>query len=581
MSAPTAPNPSTAFARVLVDELMRGGVTDAVLAPGSRSAALAFALAEAEGLRLHTSIDERSAGFVALGLARASGRPAPVLVTSGTAAANLLPAAVEADAAGVPWLALTADRPPELRDAGANQTIDQTHLFGRRTRWFHDPGPPEDRPGAVAAWRSMTARALAEAEGRSGRPGPVQLNLPFREPTVPASDDGRSSAAPFTADLAGRPDGAPWTRVAAAPRSVPAEAVASLADLVAATEAGVVIAGDAEVNPAAAAGLARVCGWPLLAEPLSPARAHAETVSTAHWLASAPAFAEAHRPEVVLRLGRSGLSRPLAGLLAGATEVLVDPDGRWLDPSHALATLLVGDVDTTARALAAALPGRGPSAWSRAWADAEARARAALDAALDAEPGMSEPRTARDVAAAVPDGGALVVASSMPVRDLDATMAARDGLVVHANRGASGIDGFVGTTLGVALGHDGPTVALAGDLSLLHDVGALLLRADGPLDVTIVVADNDGGGIFSHLPQAAYPSVFERVFGTPHGVDLAALAGAHGVPYERVDDPAALGDAVRRNLDAGGVRLVAVATEREEQVAVRRRLGAAVAAALD
>jgi 2-succinyl-5-enolpyruvyl-6-hydroxy-3-cyclohexene-1-carboxylate synthase len=596
-----AANPSHAQALVLVDELARCGMTDAVLAPGSRSAALAMAMHDDPRVRLHVEVDERSAGFLAVGLARASGRPAAVIVTSGSAVANLHPAVVEADTGEVPLLLLTADRPPELRATGANQAIDQLVLFGRAVRWFVDVGVAEDRTGVVAYWRSTLSRAWATALGAGGPPGPVHVNLPFREPTVPVSDDGRTSVAgPFAQPLDGRRGGRPWVavdRVATAPDPA---VVADLAGRVAAVERGLVVVGQTTVPPGPIHELARAAGWPILAEPASNARSGALAVAHTHHLLAHAGFARAHRPELVLRIGRTGLSRHLAGLLGTEVpQVLLDRNGAWHDPDRAVAELVVGDPAAVCAALAAHLGVAAGSDWLDGWLAADARARAVLDGLLEADDAVSEPRVARDLAAALPAGSALVVASSMPVRDLDQFLAPRDGIRILANRGASGIDGFVSTVLGVALARGlaredaavvggqpgpvgGPTVALAGDLSLLHDANGFLLSPDAErIDATFVVVDNDGGGIFHFLPQAAFPGSFERVFGTPHGRDLAELARFHRLGYEPVQTASALVPAVTAATARGGVQLVHVRTDRQANLDLHRRLTRAVADVLD
>jgi 2-succinyl-5-enolpyruvyl-6-hydroxy-3-cyclohexene-1-carboxylate synthase len=596
-SSAAAANPSHAQALVLVDELARCGVTDAVLAPGSRSAAVAMAVHDDPRVRLHVEIDERSAGFLAVGLARATGRPAAVIVTSGSAVANLHPAVVEADTGEVPLLLLTADRPPELRSTGANQAIDQLALFGRAVRWFVDVGVAEDRPGAPAYWRSTFARAWAAAVGAGGAAGPVHVNLPFREPTVPVTDDGRVRAAgPFSHPLDGRPGGRPWVRVDRFPAVPDPAAVAAIAGRIAATERGVVVVGQTVAPAGPIHDLARAAGWPVVAEPASNARSGDLAVAHAHDLLAHEGFRRAHRPELVLRIGRTGLSRHLAGLLGpDVPQLLIEPDASWHDPDRAVAELLVGDPAAVCTALAAHLGGPAGSDWLDGWLAADRRARQVLDEHLDADDAVSEPRVARDLGAGLPAGSALVVASSMPVRDLDRFLAPRDGIRVIANRGASGIDGFVSTALGVALGRGrpaapggslgpvgGPTVALAGDLSLLHDANGFLLSPDVErLDVTFVVVDNDGGGIFHFLPQAAFPAPFERVFGTPHGRDLAALARFHGLGYEAVERAAALVPAVLAAAEQGGIHLVHVRTDRRTNVELHRRLTAAVGDALD
>ena len=586
-----AENPSRALALVLVDELVRAGMTDACLAPGSRSAPLAMALAEHPAVRLHVTIDERSAAFLALGLAKGSGRPAAVVSTSGTAAANFHPAVVEADHSGTPLIVLTADRPPELRQTGANQTIDQVKIYGAAVRWFAEVGVPEARPGSVAYWRSLAARAWASACGpRPGLGGPVHLNLSFRDPLVPVPEgDG------FAYDLGGRPDGRPWTEVRAPARPLAEQDLEHLAGGVASAERGLVVVGDCRVDPAPVLAFAQAAGWPLVAEAVSGLRTGPNAVSTYDALLRHDRFARAHRPDLVLRIGRTGTSRALGDLLgrqvgdAGdardVRQVLIDPGSRWPDPERSLSLVVEADPGLACADLAKAVVRREQTAWLASWLGAERVARGALDRALDEGERPTEPRTARDVAAGLPSGATLVAGSSMPVRDLDWFMAPRSGLRVLGNRGASGIDGFVSTTLGAALAGGagtGPTVALAGDLSMLHDQNGLLLaRTEQPVDAVFVVVSNDGGGIFSFLPQAAFPEHFERVFGTPHGVSFRVLAALHRCGYERVERAADLVPAVTGAVGAGGVHIVEVPTDREANVADHQRAWQAVASALD
>jgi 2-succinyl-5-enolpyruvyl-6-hydroxy-3-cyclohexene-1-carboxylate synthase len=578
-----AHNPSHALALVVVDELARGGVTDAVLAPGSRSAALAMALHDDPRIRLHVELDERSAGFLAIGLARATGRVAPVVVTSGSAVANLHPAVIEADAARVPLLLLTADRPPELRHTGANQAIDQVALFGRALRWAVDLGVAEDRPASVGYWRSTVSRALAEATGASRPAGPVQVDLPFREPTVPRSDDGRASAEPFRQPLDGRDGQRPWLAVERAPRRLGAATLEDLAARIVATERGLLVIGQTHADTTPALALARAAGWPVIAEPGSGARTDELVVGTAHHLLAHEGFARAHRPDLVLRIGRTGLSRHLAALLGpDVPQVLLDPDGAWDDPDRAVSQLLIAEVAGTCEAVVELLAVPAGSAWLDRWRRADALAWETIDDILDGSDEPSEPRTARDLGAALPAGATLVAASSMPIRDLDQFLRPRPGLRIVANRGASGIDGFVSTALGVGLGSGGPVVALTGDLSLLHDAnGFLLSPAVDRLDVTFVTVDNDGGGIFSFLPQAEFTGSFERIFGTPHGRDLQALARFHRLGYAAVTAASELPGAVRQAVDAGGLQLVHVRTDRTENLALHRAVTAAVGRALD
>jgi 2-succinyl-5-enolpyruvyl-6-hydroxy-3-cyclohexene-1-carboxylate synthase len=571
MQPDRAANAGHAFSVVVVDELCRHGVTEAVVAPGSRSTPLALALAADDRVRLHVRIDERSAAFVALGLARGSGRAVPVLCTSGTAAAHFLAAALEADQSHVPLLLLTADRPPELRGTGANQTIDQVGLFAAAARWSCDLGVPEARPDSVRYWRSTVSRAVLTALGRvGGSPGPVQLNVPMREPLTP-TDDGVG----FPYPLDGRPDGAPWTAGTVSP---PAPLPTEIRTRLEQASRGVVVAGDglAEGDVAGVLRLAAAKGWPVVAEPNSNARRGPQALRTTDAVLRDERFTSSHQPEVVVVAGRLGLSRALLGWVAAQPVILVDAHGRWNDPMRS--------ADTIAALRPAALAGIGgavaDTSWLADWLDASSAAGAAIDSVLDAEPGLTEPMVAREVGAAVPDGAILVVASSMPIRDLDATLRPRDGVRVVANRGVSGIDGFVSTAIGTALAHHGPTVALAGDLSLLHDVNGLIVRDGHPLDLTIVVVDNDGGGIFSLLPQADADDgqTFQQLFGTPHGLDLAAVVEAYGVTYRRAADAPTLRAAVTEV--GSGIRVVGVHTDRAANADLHRRLADAAAAAV-
>jgi 2-succinyl-5-enolpyruvyl-6-hydroxy-3-cyclohexene-1-carboxylate synthase len=562
---------TTAFARSVVDEWVRQGVTDACLAPGSRSAPLALALAAHEGVRLHVHLDERSASFFALGLAKVSGVPAVLLCTSGTAAANLHPAVLEAAHARVPMIVCTADRPPELRDTGAGQTIDQQKLYGDAVRWFHDPGVPTARPGAAAQWRAMASRAFATAT--SGPAGPVHLNLPFAEPLVPTGEP--------LVDHDGRSAERPWTARAPGVRAPSVGMLDALSRLVADTPRGLVVAGwGAATDPRTVLRFAGAAGWPVLADPISGLRVPG-TISTYDPLLRDPGFAAAHRPDVVLRIGGPLTSKVATQWLDPAVgQVLVDPDGTWLDPWHAAAGRMEADPELLLSTLADAIDVLVDDAWTGAWRDADAAARAAVDRMVDAWDEPFEGRIARDVFAAVPDDARLVVASSMPVRDLESFAAPRDGVTVHANRGANGIDGFVSTTLGIAAASDGPTVALLGDLCFLHDANGLLGVTGRGLDATFVVVDNGGGGIFSFLPHADLPEHFETLFATPQRVDIAALARLHDVDVTDVARAADVGPAVRAAADRGGVRMVLVRTDRTTNVARHREVWSAVAAAL-
>jgi len=571
-----AGNPSQALAVTLVDEFVRQGVTHAVLAPGSRSAPLALALAEDDRIELLVSIDERSAAFLALGIARSTARPALLACTSGTAAANFLPAIVEAANDRVPLIALTADRPPELRGTGANQTIDQLKLYGDAVRWFCEMGAPDGHSGEPRHWRSSASRAFAESTGVTGAPGPVHLNLAFREPLVPDALPG------FDLDLAGRADGRPWTQTRRTPRAPDAGDVDEVTELISAHDRGVIVAGAGALDGPALLGLARRAGFPVLAEPSSNARLEAPAIAHYEALLRSERFSTDHRPSLVLRFGKSGLSRALGRYLESCPEHLsVDPDGAWVDPQRLAHRMIHADPGLLCRAVSERVTDRSDSEWQEAWRRGDELAGRALDEYLDALEDSSEPRIARDVAAALPEESNLVVSSSMPVRDLDGLMAPRGGIRVHGNRGANGIDGFVSTALGIALGSRRPTVALCGDLALLHDQNGLLnARALESTGCVFVVVNNDGGGIFSFLEQAAYPVHFERVFGTPHGVDFADIARVHRCGYALVDDPKFLATRLIGALDKRGVHLIEVRTERASNVVVHRDMYAAVDAAL-
>jgi 2-succinyl-5-enolpyruvyl-6-hydroxy-3-cyclohexene-1-carboxylate synthase len=480
------------FAATLVDEWVRAGVQHAVVSPGSRSTPLALAVAQSS-LRTHVVLDERSAGFFAVGLGLATGRPAVVVTTSGTAAVELHPAVVEADLARVPLLVCTADRPPELHHVGAPQTVEQRLLFAEAVRWAFEPGVADQ--AAAHTWRSLASRAVLATET-----GPVHVNLAFRDPLV-------GDAGPLPE---GRADGAPWHRAWGPTGAAPS--TPALPD----AARGVIVAG-AGAPPDATTALAAAMGWPVLADPRSGCRTPAPTTVTA---ADAILRARALQPEpeFVLRVGAPWASKVVNQWLAGLAceQWLVGPS--WTDPER-VASLLLPDLPQPAQQPA-------PADWLAQWQDAEAKAQAAIEGAA-----TGEARIARDLMRGLPEGTTLFVSSSMPVRDVEWYGAPRTGVRVLANRGANGIDGVLSTALGVAA-SGAKTVVLLGDLAFLHDVGALALAARRTdLDLSIVVVDNGGGGIFSFLPQAQSLEAgrFEQLFGTPHGLDLEAVARGFGL----------------------------------------------------
>ncbi len=543
-----------AFATAVADELSRCGIKHVCIAPGSRSGPLALAFEREPGLDTHVHIDERSAGFFALGIARASRRPAVVVCTSGSAAANLFPAIVEARQALVPMVVMTADRPPELRATGANQTIDQLKMFGDSVVWFADSGIPDEAPGSAGYWRSLTCRAVTESIARSG---PVHLNVPLREPLYP---EGSSDSYPHP--IEGRAGGRPWTEVVSAPAACD-ETAAELARMIDGAERGVVVAGatTGELSPMLA--LAEAAGWPVLAEPSSNIRVPG-TISSYDALLRVGSFVDAHRPEVVLRTGKLALGRPLARFLSQARQVAIGAPGTWWDEQRKIATMVAADPGTLCGRVTNDLVPRTRTSWLASWRHHDDIARAAIDAALGSTDNPSEPRTARDLAAALPDGTNLFSASSMPVRELDSFMVPRTGLRIHANRGANGIDGNVSTAMGIAAASGARTAALVGDLALLHDSNAMLHDRSSELDLAVVVLNNDGGGIFSFLEQARVPD-FERIFGTPHGIDLQRWAHLYDIPSEIVTSAAALPEVV---LGGRGTRLIEVRTDRDDNLAL-------------
>jgi 2-succinyl-5-enolpyruvyl-6-hydroxy-3-cyclohexene-1-carboxylate synthase len=576
-----------AFAATLVDEWVRAGVRHAVVCPGSRSTPMALALVGHGGLAVHVRLDERSAAFTALGVGLATGVPAVVLTTSGTAAAELHAAVVEADLARVPLVVCTADRPPELRQVGAPQTIDQHRLFGGAVRWFHDPGVADPRV-EPSTWRSLGARSVAEATVGPHGPGPVHLNLPFREPLLGEPAPGQVPD--------GRPDGAPWHRVEAPPAAVPGEVVDRLTVAGARGRRGLVVVGAGGGEPGAVLDLADRLGWPVLADPRSGLRTGAGgVVAAADGILRSAAFADGHRPDLVLRLGGPWVSKVVGTFLTSAARqgtetVVVDPWWRWADPDRVATTVVTADPTALCRAVADRSGGTPADvSWREAWRAAEGAAQAAIDGVLGS-PGSvwTEPALARRLVAGLPDGSDLVVSSSMPIRDVEAFGSPRVGHPrVLANRGANGIDGVVSTALGVGLASDRPTAALVGDLAFLHDASALVRGAGSSVRCTVVVADNGGGGIFSFLPpaEAVDPGRFETLFGTPQVSDVAAVAAGFGLPVTDIG-PDSGADALAEALDglvgAEGVSVIRVRLpDRADNVAVHRRINRQVVEAVD
>jgi 2-succinyl-5-enolpyruvyl-6-hydroxy-3-cyclohexene-1-carboxylate synthase len=578
--------------RAFVDELARCGLRDACTSPGSRCAPLVLSLAREPRLRCHSHVDERCAGFFAVGLAKSSGLPVAVTCTSGTAAAELLPAAIEAREAGVPLLILTADRPPELRENGAGQAIDQLELYGGAAKWFFEVGVFDGdpaRPARLHWMRTLACRAYWTA--LEGRPGVVHLNFPLREPLV--TDDER-----LPADGTARPDGRPYVRRAPTHPETSGSA-AALGELVAGAKRGVLVAGRNERSPTlgqSAAAFCEAAGWPLLADPLSGARRGAAAIAHYDALLRDEAFAGSQRPDVVLRVGDLPVSKPLRTWLAdgaGVRQVALDPEGAWQDPASVLSDSLALDPAT---ALASNhVPPANPD-WLEGWRSADERAAEAILGVLGAE-GLSEPAVAAELGVLLPEQATLFVASSMPVRDLESFWPVRpDPPRVLCNRGANGIDGTVSSAFGAAAATDGagggPVILLIGDVALAHDIGGLLAARRLELDLTIVLLDNGGGGIFDFLPVAHAPmalssdaaeDLYTRHIATPTGLDFAVAAQLYGLEHEAVADVVSFRAALERALTPRprGSRIIEVRTDRTRNVALHRRAWEAVAGVLD
>jgi 2-succinyl-5-enolpyruvyl-6-hydroxy-3-cyclohexene-1-carboxylate synthase len=566
------------------DELGRCGLREACTSPGSRCAPLVLTFARDPRLRCHSHVDERCAGFFALGLAKASGLPVAVACTSGTAVAELLPAVVEAYEARVPMIVLSADRPPELRENGAGQSIDQIKLFGDYAKWFFEVGSHEATPERVRWMRGLACRAFWTAI--EGRPGVVHLNFPLREPLV--------CDPPPTAPAGGRPGGAPLT----ARRPPVADAAAdahALDELIADRRRGIVIAGRHErLTPLghAAAAFCTASGWPLLADPMSGARRGVAAIAHYDALLREQSFLEAHRPEAIVRIGDLPVSKPLRTWLADLTDVpqiALDPEGAWQDPATALSHSLAADPAATLNALSSKPRAADPS-WLAGWRSADERAAEAILRVLDGRDGnvLSEPALALELGVLLPDAATLFVASSMPVRDIETFWPVRaDPPRVLCNRGANGIDGTISSAFGTAAAEDGPVVLLIGDVAFAHDIGGLLAASRLDLKLTIVLVSNGGGGIFDFLPVSSTPMALERDLytehiATPTGLDFANAAALYGLTHECADSLPALRAALERALSQAQSAIVEVPTagDRTENVHLHRRVWSAVSAAL-
>ncbi len=568
--------------RAFVDELARCGMRAACTSPGSRCAPLVLTLVREERLNCYSHVDERCAGFFALGLAKSSGLPVAVTCTSGTAAAELLPAAIEAYEARVPLLLLTADRPPELREIGAGQAIDQLKLFGSAAKWFFEVGTQEAGPGRLHWMRTLACRAYWTA--LEGRQGVVHLNFPLREPLVV---EDRSEIGQLPAEETGRPGGSPY--VCRPP--VHAADDTRLRELVAGTKRGLVVAGRHERDTPLAQAAATFCeaaGWPLLADPLSGARRGDAAIAHYDALLRDEGFAAAARPDLVLRIGDLPVSRPLRTWLAtldDARQIALDPEGAWQDPASVLSDSLALE-PAGALAKLTSSPPAADADWLASWRAADERAAEAILGVHGPHTGLSEPAVATELGVLLPESATLFVASSMPVREIETFWPVRhDPPRVLCNRGANGIDGTVSSAFGAAAHGEGPVVLLIGDVALAHDIGGLLAAKRLELKLTIVLLDNGGGGIFDFLPVSRAPmaqesDIYTRHIATPTDIDFAAVAKLYGLKYEQAQTIPALRAALEHALaPQAGSTIVHIKSDRATNVELHGRVWSAVSQA--
>jgi 2-succinyl-5-enolpyruvyl-6-hydroxy-3-cyclohexene-1-carboxylate synthase len=542
--------------RALLDEFVRCGMRHACTSPGSRNTPIVLSMARERRLKAWSHVDERAAGFFALGAAKASGRPVAVTCTSGTAAANLLPAVIEAREAGLPLIVLTADRPPELRDIGAGQTIDQIKLYGDAVKWFVELGVPEATPERMRWVRSLACRAYWTAA--SGRPGPVHINMPLREPLVleqllPEDEPGGG----------GRADGAPWVEQHVSGPDVPA--LPRLHEF----RRTVFIVGDLGPEPGLGARLAAFAARarvPLLADPLSGARSGPAAIAHFDLILRDPATAAALRPDVVCRIGDLPTSKPLRAWLAGlddAIHVQFTPDERWIDPVSRTGSRIVGSLADLVARVESDEVAADDSDWLDRWCAADSAVAHAIAEPLLAA-GLSEPAAITALGQFLPAGATLFVGASMPIRDVEEFFPAlNEPPRVLANRGANGIDGTVSSAFGVAAATgSAEVVLLLGDVTLAHDIGGLLAARRLGLKLTIVLLNNDGGGIFNFLAVSSEGEAFEQHIATPTGLDFSQAAVLYGCGYQRVGDIDELAGALMRSLAGPDTTIIEVRTDR-------------------
>ena len=555
------------FCATLVDEWLQCGVRHAVVSPGSRSTPIALEIANRQEIEMHIFHDERSAAFAALGIAKASGIPAILVCSSGTAAVEFHPAVVEAHHSEVPILICTADRPAELQGVGAPQTIDQQNLYGVSVRKFVNAEVADESESHT--WRKIARDLFATSLGKVR--GPVHLNLRFREPLmgVATSLPPRHERSAMIADKVDLPSARSLRKLKKALNF----------------KNGVIIAGPENYQIESIFRLAQTLSWPVLADPRSGARVPSKfVVAAADSILRDEDIAEKLQPQVVLRFGTLPASKVVNSWLAssGAKQIVITTTPTLADPDQLCALHIVGEIDELCAELVSARTNgqnkRDDLSWLDLWDTAETSAQKSINAALADEPGLSEPGVARALYGLLPEASNLVVSSSMPIRDVEWFAAPRTGLRVHANRGANGIDGVVSTAVGIALATRQPTTLLIGDIALLHDVNGLIGLVSREIDLRIVVIDNNGGGIFSFLPQAQNleSSKFEKIFGTPHGVNLKMVAQAHQINTHEVANMSDFAEVLSQR----GPWLARVVTDRQENVKVHERINQMVASNL-
>jgi 2-succinyl-5-enolpyruvyl-6-hydroxy-3-cyclohexene-1-carboxylate synthase len=548
-----------------------------------------MAVARDDRFERFVHLDERSAGYFALGIGRATGMPAAVITTSGTAAANLHPAVIEAFHAEVPLIVLTADRPHRLRSADANQAIDQIRLFGTHVREFHEVAPPSADEPALRHLRTLAARAVSVAAGPP--PGPVHLNFPFAKPLepVPGADGEPPVGRPVTSAPGGWRDEDPYVRVVRGSPSVPGEAVEHVAHLFRSRRNGIIVVGansTGDETGMAAGRLSAATGFPLLADPLSGARFGGpgrNVIGGYDLFLRDPEIRQRMRPDLILRVGATPTSASLTALLeesTGARQIVIDLGGRWKDHLSVASEYVEADAAKFFQALSGRLTNTiATDAWRKGWARVEEVTQAEVKASLSA--GLFEGVVVAEAVAGVATRANLFISNSMPVRDLDAFVAPTSKMVhVYGNRGASGIDGIVSSALGVQVGTGRRTVAVLGDIAMYHDMNGLLAAAKYGLDVCFVVIHNDGGGIFQTLPIREHEPEFTSYFLTPHGINFRGVAQLYGIPYWRVTSSQDLRESLEDAMNADGPAILEVPLDRQTSHRRRQEVVAAVATAV-